>query len=280
MILHHEFIRIAKKYSKRLAIVDRTLGREVTFGKALIGSLILGKKFSTIDEGFIGVMIPTSAGAILTTLGVVMAGKVPVMINYSTGAAENCEYAQKKCGFHTIITSRALLDKISCRIVKGMIFIEDIMKDITTWDKIVTALKSKCPSRFIINSLPQVDEDDNVVILFTSGSEKEPKAVQLTHRNLGSNMQALIEVFDFTTDDILFSILPLFHVFGYNANFWLPLLVGVKAVTYANPLDYKKIPSIIREEKATIIAGTPIFFAGYLRESKSGDFETQSRSSP
>ena len=274
MILHHEFIKSAKKRVKKMAIIDRTTGRNVSYEKALIASLILAKKLNRYDEGFIGVMIPTSAGAILSTLGVVMAGKVPVMINYSTGAAENCDYAQKKCGFQTIITSRAVLDKIGCRMVDGMVCIEDIMKEITTGDKLSAAFKSKLPTKLIINSLPHVDEDNNVVILFTSGSEKEPKAVQLTHKNLGSNMRDLIEVFQFTTDDIVLSILPLFHVFGYNANFWLPLLVGVRAVTYANPLDYKKIPIISREEKVTIIAGTPIFFAGYLRESKPGDFET------
>jgi acyl-[acyl-carrier-protein]-phospholipid O-acyltransferase/long-chain-fatty-acid--[acyl-carrier-protein] ligase len=69
-------------------------------------------------------------------------------------------------------------------------------------------------------------------------------------------------------------ILPLFHVFGQNVNFWLPLTVGMTAVTYANPLDYKRVPVLIREEKATMIAATPVFFAGYLRESKSGDFAT------
>ena len=274
MILHHTFIRKAKKFGKKMAIVDRTTGRNVSYEKALIASLILADKMRRYDEGFIGVMIPTSAGAVLSTLGVVMAGKVPVMINYSTGATKNCEYAQKKCGFHTIITSSALLDKIGCKRVDGMVFIEDIMQEITTGDKLSAAVKSKLPAILIINSLPSVTEDDNVVILFTSGSEKEPKAVQLTHKNLGSNIEDLNEVFRFRTDDILLSVLPLFHVFGYNANFWLPLLLGVKSVTYANPLDYKKIPVMSREEKVTIIAGTPIFFAGYLRESRPGDFET------
>ena len=110
------------------------------------------------------------------------------------------------------------------------------------------------------------------MILFTSGSEKDPKAVQLTHKNLGANIKALKEVFSLTEEDIFMSILPLFHVFGFNANLWMPLMVGCKSVTYANPLDYKKIPAIIKEEGATLIAATPIFFAGYLKESKPGDF--------
>jgi len=274
MLLHHEFIKTAKKFGKKPAIIDRTTEKRVTYSKALIASLILANKCKRYPEGFIGVMIPTSAGSFLATLGVLMAGKVPVMINYSTGAAENCEYAQNKCGFKTIITSRALLEKINCRFVPGMICLEDIMQLIGLTDKLPAALKSKLSAKTIINSLPPAQLDDTVVILFTSGSEKEPKAVQLTHRNIGSNIRDVVQMFQLTSEDTIMSILPLFHVFGHTVDFYLPMVIGMTAVTYANPLDYKKIPSIIREEGVTMIAATPVFFLGYVRESKPGDFKT------
>jgi len=272
MILHYEFVKNAKKLGNKVAIKDRTLNREVTFSKALIGSLILAKKFRKYDDGDIGVMIPTSAGCVLSVIGILMAGKVPAMINYSTGAAKNCEYAQEKCGFKTIITSRALLEKIKCPMVPGMVCLEDIMEGITLKEKLSSALRSKLPASAIIARLPKTKPDDNIVILFTSGSEKDPKAVQLTHKNLGSNIESLNQAFCLSEKDIVMSILPLFHVFGFNANFWMPLIVGCKSVTYANPLDYKKIPAMLKEEKATLIAGTPVFFAGYIRESQPGDF--------
>ncbi len=272
MILHHEFIRKAKQNSKKMAIIDRTTERRLTYSKTLIASLILTKIIKKYREGFIGIMIPTSAGSILSTLATVMAGKVPVMINYSTGAAENCEYAQNKCGFRTIITSRALLERIGCRLVPGMIFIEDILVSVRFGQKIAAALRAKLPAGMIIRSLPPAHEDDTVVILFTSGSEKEPKGVMLTHRNFSSNINDLIQVYNIYPNDRMMSVLPLFHVFGHNANFWLPLTTGMTNITVANPLEYKKIPVYVREEQATIIAATPIFFAGYLRESTKGDF--------
>ena len=254
-----------------MAIIDRTTGKNVPYSKALIASLILAKKFAKYEEGYIGIMIPTSAGSFLSVLGVLMAGKVPVMINYSTGAAENSEYAQNKCGFKTIITSRALLEKINCRLVDGMVCIEDIMKEISTADKLSAALKSQLPSNMITKSFPAKKSDDDVVILFTSGSEKEPKAVQLTHHNIGSNMMAAFDHFKLNSEDIVMAVLPLFHVFGQSCNLWLSMMHGMTAVTYANPLDYKKIPKIVKEEKPTILLGTPIFFAGYLKESTPGD---------
>jgi len=274
MILHYEFVKMAKKLGNKVAIKDRTLNREVTYSKALIGAMILAKKFRKYHEGDIGVMIPTSAGCVLSALGILMAGKVPVMINYSTGAAHNCEYAQKMCGFKTIITSRALLEKINCPMIPGMICLEDIMKGIKLTEKLGAALKSKQPAAAIIARLPRREPDDNLVILFTSGSEKDPKAVQLTHKNLGANITALQKAFRLSEEDIVMSILPLFHVFGFNANFWMPLMIGCTSVTYANPLDYKKIPTLIKEEKATLIAATPVFFSGYLKASQPGDLES------
>jgi acyl-[acyl-carrier-protein]-phospholipid O-acyltransferase / long-chain-fatty-acid--[acyl-carrier-protein] ligase len=274
MVLHHEFIKTAKANMNKLAIIDCTTERKLTYSKTLIVSLILAGLIKKYKDGFIGIMIPTSAGAIMSTIATVLSGKVPVMINYSTGAAENCEYAQNKCGFRTIITSRALLEKLGCRLVPGMVFIEDLINQISFSNKIAAAIKSKLPARLIIAGLPRIEEDNNLVILFTSGSEKEPKGVQLTHRNMGSNIKDLVQVYKLTADDRFMSVLPLFHVFGHNANFWLPAVMGMTNITVANPLEYKKIPQLIRENQATLIAATPIFFAGYLRESKPGDFST------
>ena len=272
MLLHQEFIKNAKKFGAKPAIIDRFLEKNVSYGKALIASLILAGKFRKYHDGFIGIMVPTSAGCMLTVLGVLLAGKVPVMINYSTGAAGNAEYAQKKCGFKTIIASRALLEKIGCRLVPGMVFLEEIMAGVGAVDKVGALVKSKLPLPLLLKSVHQGEPDDNLVILFTSGSEKDPKAVQLTHRNIGSNVLDIGRVLTVTSEDVMLANLPLFHVFGHNVDFWLPLLYGMTIVAYANPLEYKKICSIVREEKVTLMVGTPSFFAGYLRQSDPGDF--------
>ncbi len=274
MLLHQQFVRIAKQYENKVAIVDRTLNRRVTYKKALIGSLIIAKKFQQYSPGFIGIMMPNSAGTILAILGTLMSGRIPVMINYSTGAAANCEFAQKKCAFKTIITSRALCEKINCPHIDGMVYMEDIMKSISLFEKIRAALKAGNSTENLLKKIHQGDENDTLLILFTSGSEKEPKGVQLTHKNITQNFEALIKAFTFTSDDIFLANLPYFHVFGQTANLWVPLASGMTIVTYANPLDFKKVNEIIREEKTTLVAGTPTFFWGYLRNSKPGDYDS------
>jgi len=274
MLLHHQFVRIAKQYEKKLAIIDRTTSRRITYGKALIASLILSRKFKKYDEGFIGIMVPTSAGCALSVLGALMSGRTPVMINYSTGAAANAEYAQRKCAFRTIITSKALLEKINCRVVDGMVFLEDIMAGVSIIDKLKAAFKSKLPAENIIKKIHGGDENDTLFVLFTSGSEKDPKAVQLTHRNIVANVDSLKEVYDLLPSDIFLANLPYFHIFGQTANLWTPLYFGMTIVTYANPLEFKAICTVAREEKVTLMVGTPTFFWGYLNKSEPGDFST------
>ena len=274
MILHQQFVRIAKKNEKKLAIIDRTLNRRVTYKRALIGSLLLVKKFEKYDPGFLGIMLPNSAGSVLSILAALMSGRVPVMINYSTGAAANCEYAQTKCAFKTIITSRTLCEKINCRPVEGMVYLEDIMKSVSVLDKLKAALLAGVSAERLLKSIHGGEEDDTLLILFTSGSEKDPKGVQLTHRNISANYESLKKAYDLNGDDIFLANLPYFHVFGQTANLWVPLCEGMTLVTYANPLDFKTISDIVREEKVTLMAGTPTFYWGYVRNSAPGDFES------
>ena len=73
--LHHQFIEVAKKYGDKLAIRDLTTNKEIPYARALIATLLLSRVFRKLDKGFIGVMIPTSAGCILTNIGILMSGR-------------------------------------------------------------------------------------------------------------------------------------------------------------------------------------------------------------
>ena len=274
MLLHQQFVRNAKKFAEKLAIIDKSTGRNVTYGRALIGALILSSKFEKYEKGFIGIMIPTSAGCALATAAALMSGRIPVMINYSTGAETNAKYAQKKCKFKTIITSKALLEKINCPLIDGMVLIEDIMAGVSTLDKLKAALRTKLPVSIILNTIHKGDENDTAAILFTSGSEKDPKAVQLTHRNISSNIENFGDYIKLSDSDIILANLVFFHVFGLTVNLWVSFYYGMTMVSYANPLDFQTVSKIAREEKPTIMVGTPSFFWGYLNKSEPGDFKS------
>ncbi|NOY65588.1 MAG: AMP-binding protein [Nitrospirae bacterium] len=273
-LLHHIFIEQAKRQGKKLAFIDCTTNRRISYERALMGALIVANRFKVYKDGYLGIMIPTSAGCALSIIGALMNGKIPVMINYSTGAKENVEYAKRKCNFETVITSRALLNKINCPHVKGMVYIEDIMDNIKKTEKIKALLLSRLPLGLIKKTVHSGDTDEECVILFTSGSERDPKAVQLTHRNILSNIEGFSKVIQLSEEDRILANLPYFHVFGLTVNLWTPIYHGMTIITYANPLDYRRICEIIKEEKPTMFVGTPSFLWGYLRRSEEGDFKS------
>lgn len=274
MQLHQKFIISAKNNGKKLAVIDKSTQQNVTYNKALIASLLLSSKFKEYSEHYIGVMLPNSAGAVLATVAILMSGKVPVMINYSTGAERNALFAQNKCSFKTIITSSALLEKIGAPKVEGMIFLEELMKEFTIVDKLKMALVAKMPVNYILKRVHQGSEEESAVVLFTSGSEKEPKAVELTHKNIISNIESFTAYADIREDDKLLAILVFFHVFGITVNLWVTLYNGMTMITYANPLDFATVCSIAREERPTVMVGTPSFYWGYLNRSQPGDFSS------
>ncbi|GAA1909572.1 class I adenylate-forming enzyme family protein [Nocardioides marmoribigeumensis] len=68
--------------------------------------------------------------------------------------------------------------------------------------------------------LPEsVDPEALAVLLYTSGASGRPRAAMLTHRALLANVEqvARIEPAMVGPDDVLYGVLPLFHVYGLNA---------------------------------------------------------------
>ncbi len=274
MQLHEEFIRIAKNNSNKIAIYDSAMDKEITYGKLLIVALMLSKKFSKCKGDHLGIMIPNSIASAASILATLMAGKVPVMINYSTGASKNCRYAQEKCSFQTIITSRKLLETLGAEFVEGMVYIEDIFEGINLKNKLFSAIKSKIPSPLLNKLVHTGTEEESSVILFTSGSEKDPKAVELTHKSIMHNIRTVPNRVNFTPQDVFLSNLPFFHVFGLTTTFWIPILGANTLVTQPNPLKFREACDLIKKRKISIMIGTPSFFYGYLKKSEPGDFDS------
>ena len=273
-LLHQAFAFTAKRLGNKLAFIDSNTGRRLTYKESLIAALLLARYLKRFDDHYIGVLLPNSAGSTLAVLAILFAGKVPVMINYSTGAEQNCRYAREKCGFRTIISAGALLKKINCPQLDDMILIEQVLGSLTALQKVRAALKSMLPLGLLLAGSARAKPDDTAVIMFTSGSEKSPKGVELSHRNIYADVRAMCGAVTLYEDDIMLSILPLFHVFGFTVTFWMPMVTGMTVVIYGNPLDFKKVAQLIKDEKPTLQVATPYFLSGYLKQSQPGDFSS------
>ncbi|MFZ3311853.1 MAG: AMP-binding protein, partial [Xanthobacteraceae bacterium] len=257
-----------------LAVEDPVSGR-LTYKRLLMATAILGRKLMAFaPEGHtVGVMLPTSNGAVVTLFALMSAGRVPAMINFTAGAT-NILSACRAANLDTILTSRAFvekgrLDNVVAQLEKQVriVYLEDIRTTIGRLDKLRGLFDWRKP---LVARKP----DDWAVILFTSGSEGLPKGVVLSHRNMLTNTAQAAARIDFGREDKLFNVLPVFHSFGLTAGTVLPLVSGVSTYLYPSPLHYRTVPELIYGVGATIIFGTDTFLNGYARVANPYDFRS------
>jgi acyl-[acyl-carrier-protein]-phospholipid O-acyltransferase/long-chain-fatty-acid--[acyl-carrier-protein] ligase len=257
-----------------IAIEDPVTGA-LSYKRLLAGAAILGAKLMPLaSEGrAIGVMLPNANGAAVTILGLMSAGRVPAMINFTAGAA-NILAACKAAQIDTIVSSRTFIEKgkltnLVAELEKAVkiVHLEDIRATITSGDKIRGLLNAKKP---LVARKP----DDWAAILFTSGSEGVPKGVVLSHRNMLANAAQAAARIDFGREDKVFNVLPVFHSFGLTVGLILPLVSGVRIYLYPSPLHYRTVAELIYGVNATIMFGTDTFLNGYARVAHAYDFRS------
>ncbi len=265
-------------------IMEDTSRQPVKFCAVFLKSLILGRLINRAlpNDKYVGVMIPTSNACAFTFLGLHAFGKVPAMINFTSGAKQvisTCE----TIGLKNVVTAKkvVLMAKLEGLVSAleeagiNVVYLENLKPTLTLQDKLFGLFGAFAPLRAYRKSLKEeVKPSEPAVVLFTSGSEGMPKAVFLSHTNLLSNCYQVPSLFDVYPTDVLLNCLPLFHSFGLGAGTILPLLLGIKTVLYPTPLHYRIIPEICASTKATIFFGTDTFLAGYAKCANPYDFNS------
>jgi acyl-[acyl-carrier-protein]-phospholipid O-acyltransferase / long-chain-fatty-acid--[acyl-carrier-protein] ligase len=258
----------------RVAIEDPVTGA-LTYKRLLLAAAIVGDKLMPLAAPgrAVGVMLPNANGAVVTVLGLMTAGRVPAMINFTAGAA-NILAACKAAQVDTIVSSRLFIEKgrltnLVAAVEKEVkfVYLEDIRAGVTAGDKIRGLLNANKP-------LLERKPDDWAAILFTSGSEGVPKGVVLSHRNMLANAAQAAARIDFGREDTVFNVLPVFHSFGLTVGMVLPLVSGVRIYLYPSPLHYRTVAELIYGVNATIMFGTDTFLAGYARVAHPYDFRS------
>ncbi len=103
----------------------------------------------------------------------------------------------------------------------------------------------------------EITKDDLAALLFTSGTTAMPKIVGLTHRNITSNIEAMIAFVGVVTEDIFLSVLPMHHVYECTCGFLCPFGMGC---TIAFAQNLRKVAENMNEVQATIMLGVPPLF--------------------
>ncbi|MSR52341.1 MAG: hypothetical protein EXS09_03500 [Gemmataceae bacterium] len=261
----------------RQMIVADDLAGGLTFERLVVGASAMARRFREISAPNVGLMLPASVAADLALLGLYIANKLPVILNWTTGPV-NLAHAVKVAGLTHVITSKAFIDRTHVEVPgTPYLFLEDIRGSIGKLELLRRLLAVRWLSgRTQKRLLSQVASDPKApaVILFTSGSEKAPKAVPLTHDNILSNERAIVADFNLLPADSVIGFLPMFHSFGLVVTTVLPLVVGVRVVHHPDPTDAKAIARKVAGYQPTLIAGTPTFLGYILERARSGDLDS------
>lgn len=277
--LFSALMRASAEYgSKTVALVDGD-GRKLTYGEIIRASFALGAalKMGTKAGETISIMLPTGAGAVIAFYAVLAYGRIPAMLNFTAGS-RNLKAAMRAAQISRIITAHKfveigalepLIDQLKDD--AELIYLEDVREGLSIGNKIAGALGPYVPSFF----RKPAHHNKPGVVLFTSGTEGEPKGVVLSHKNIMANVdQVRAHIALSPSTDSLFNPLPTFHCFGLTVGAVLPLMAGVPVTCHPSPLQPKEIAKRIRSSGSTIALATDTFISQYARAGSEGDLDS------
>jgi acyl-[acyl-carrier-protein]-phospholipid O-acyltransferase/long-chain-fatty-acid--[acyl-carrier-protein] ligase len=268
----------ARKHPGQVILEDTTL-QKLTYRKLMVGADVLAHALrGTVTGGErVGLLLPNVNATPVVILALWSLGKVPALLNFSSGTPTMLACAEL-AGLKHIVTSRAFLERTRLNaddFVKAgirLIYLEDVRAGITGARKFLTLLRHIFLQPLAFSLQPSVSS--TAVIVFTSGSEGVPKGVELTHGNILANIRQMLAVTDLTDRDRLFNCLPLFHSFGLTTGAFLPLVRGIYVFLYPSPLHYRMVPSVLYDRDCTVFISTNTFLSGYARKAHPYDFRS------
>lgn len=271
--LAESFISTARRHWGRHCIADSS-SKRLKYGQALTAAFAVSEKLKAITRGqrCIGILLPPCAGGVLANIAIALLNKISVNLNY-TVSSELRASSISQCDIKCVISSRTFLEKAKItEEIDGLVFIEDIIKQIGYLDKLSAFLKAMFVPKKLLACAKSNRGDEIATIIFSSGSTGHPKGIMLSHHNILSNIESMRLVFRIQTNDDLCAVLPFFHSLGFTCTLWLPITTGVSATYIANPIDAKTVGECVRKNKSTLLFAPPTFLIGYVRRIDREDF--------
>lgn len=262
---------------RQQVIAADDLAGAITYERLIVGSAAMSRRFRDIAAPHVGLMLPASVACDLAFLGLHLAGKLPVVLNWTTGPG-NLTHAVKVMNLTHVVTSKAFIDRTGLNVPGAqLLFLEDIRAGIGKLELLRRLLAVRWfpnwTKRRLLERAP-ADPHAPAVVMFTSGSEKAPKAVPLTHDNILSNQRAIVADFKLTRADSVLGFLPMFHSFGLVVTTFLPLAAGIRVVHHPDPTDAGALARKAAAYKPTLIAGTPTFLGYIFDRGKPGELDS------
>jgi fatty-acyl-CoA synthase len=120
-----------------------------------------------------------------------------------------------------------------------------------------------------------VEDDDPLLIIFTSGTSGQARGAVLTHANCFWTNLSLSRTAEITSRDVVLALMPQFHVGGWNVQPLLAWWMGA-TVVLERTFDAGRVLHLIAERQITTTMGVP---ATYLMLAEHPDFAAADLSS-
>lgn len=272
-------IRVCRRAGSRWKVADST-GADLTgvqlLTRALVLRRMLRRELLGDDERYVGVLLPPSLGGAVVNASLALDRRVTANLNYSASSTV-LNKCIAKAGIRHVLTSEKLLSKVDLQLDSNVVCLEDLAPKVSTTDKLLGAAAAYAMPAGLLDKmlgLDRANEDDELTVLFTSGSTGDPKGVVLTHLNVATNVYGMEKAIQLSEKDILLGILPFFHAFGYTVTLWGPLMLGVRAAYHTNPLEPRQVGKLAGARGATILLSTPTFLRSYMKRCSTDDFKS------
>lgn len=269
-------VRSLKAHPKT-ELIDGVTGERTPFLRLLGIAMAVATHLRDLRVRRIGVVLPPGPPGVIATLACLLAGITPVMINYGSSRAA-FKSTVRQAELKVFVTARAFMQKLPnfpWPAKEQMILVEDLMEKIGKLTLARNVLMAKMTPAALLCKLFDTDAHKNneeAVLLFTSGSSGEPKGVQLSHRMVITNAAQCACRLDMSEADTFLSSLPIFHSFGLTLTMFTPLLIGIPFCTYPSPTDARNLCELVKKYRLTILAATPTFARAMLRRAEDDTF--------
>lgn len=223
--------------------------QKVSYGQLRSGVAVLAAKLLRLGlkQGqHVAVIFPNFPDFIFSYFAVLAAGGVVVPVNPIFKPYE-MEYIFKHSDARVIIYSKLFEATVKEAAPDGVLLVDDLI--LSQW----------LDETGIMEPLPR-EKNDLAVIMYTSGTTGKPKGAMLSHGNLLANSQSVIEGLRLAKEDIMLTVLPLFHSFGAMVGMISPLRVGGKVVLLSR-FTPDTVIKAIKDFGVTIFPAVPSMFA-------------------
>lgn len=279
--VHHRFLAYARQHGKQFCVSDSLQNIDYNYFATAVGGIAIARRLKALTRGqeMVGLLLPPAAVSVFANIGVALAGKTAVNLNYTVGP-DILRHCIKQCNIKTVVTSRLFLKKLEMEPPPGAVFIDEMLKakPLSKVEKLTAALAFKLlPTRALesfCGATSHPDMDSLFTIIFSSGSTGMPKGVMLTQFNIASNIESIEQAVALWSDDKMIGFLPFFHSFGYTVALWGALCIGFGVVHHPNPLEAKPIGDLVEKHKITLMVATPTFLQSYIRRVEPEKFAT------